>query len=752
MKNGEYYSLPAHGAKHKGTPSKRALYSALVALACLVVVAWNHITLSLLPRSPILDDVFIDRAAEELFLSIPNEETCLANSRHFTRRPHVAGTAYDLSTAIDFMHLLQKELGIDAPPEDPIFKAGSTESRNSTLSIPTASSPYSWIDTYYPLMNVPLDRSLQVLDSDGHVLWEADLEEKCDETDPEAGRYHDYVPAFHGYGKDADVTGELVFANYGAKEDFDTLVGQGINFTGKIVLARYGANSRGLKVKAAQDVGAAGVLIYTDTRDDGSVTEANGYKPYPHGPARNPNSIERGTVAFITAYPGDPTTPDYPAYENATRMESLNVPNIPSLPLSSANAAKLLQYYENGGASVRLVNHAEEKIMHIWNAMAVIPGYVTDEVVMVGNHRDDPTSGTVILAEVARALGALLKTGWKPLRTIVFASWDAEEYGGIGSTEWAEDFPDFIHKHIVGYLNMDSPMKGSQYWTKASPLLAHLVQQTAMEIVHPTDSSRSLWDATSDVGSFQWHLAPKIRPGLEKVGALGSGSDYTVFLQRIGVLYHYHSVFDSERWMETYGDPGFFKHISVAKHLGLQMMRLSNTLILPFNTTHYSLVLEQYLDEVATLASANSIAVDLTLLRDSIQSLQAASIALDGERTSALHAYLRVTRLAADRKPIYKRRDQCHSDQEVLRVQQRVRAINAKLVAFERGFISQDGIPGREWFKNIIISPAKWGGYGATTFPALTESITAERSVTLAQYEAERLSRLFEALAEEIRP
>ncbi len=141
--------------------------------------------------------------------SIPNEETCLANSRHFTRRPHAAGTAYDLSTAIDFMHLLQKELGIDTPPEDPIFKAGSTESRNSTLSIPTATSPYSWIDTYYPLMSVPLDRSLQVLDTDGHILWEADLEENCDETDPEAGKYHNYVPAFHGYGKDADVTGEV---------------------------------------------------------------------------------------------------------------------------------------------------------------------------------------------------------------------------------------------------------------------------------------------------------------------------------------------------------------------------------------------------------------------------------------------------------------------------------------------------------------------------------------------------------------
>ncbi|KAF8920531.1 hypothetical protein CPB85DRAFT_1271746 [Mucidula mucida] len=623
-------------------------------------------------------------------------------------------------------------------------------------------------------MSVPLDRSLQVLDTDGHILWEADLKENCDETDPEAGKYHNYVPAFHGYGKDADVTGELVYANYGAKEDFDTLVSQGINFTNKIVLARYGANSRGLKVKAAQDVGAAGVLIYTDTRDDGSVTEANGYKPYPHGPARNPNSIERGTVAFITAYPGDPTTPDYPAYENATRMESLNLPTIPSLPLSSANAVKLLRYYEGGGASVGLVNHAKEKIMPIWNTMAVIPGHVTDEIVMVGNHRDDPTSGTVILAEVARALGALLKTGWKPLRTIVFASWDAEEYGGIGSTEWAEDFPDFIHKHIVAYLNMDSPMKGSQYWTKASPLLAHLVQQTAQEIVHPNDSSRSLWDATTDVGSFHGsdaemrkveHLTPQVRPGLEKVGALGSGSDYTVFLQRIGMacfdggfgwtptdaVYHYHSVFDSEHWMETYGDPGFFKHISVAKHLGLQLMRLANTLILPFNTTHYSFVLEQYLDEVATIASANSIAVDLTLLRDSIQSLQAASIALDGERTSALHAYLQVMRLA-DGKPIYTRRDQCHSDQEMLRVQERVRAINAKLVAFERGFISKDGIPGREWFKNIIISPAKWGGYGATTFPALTESITEDKSVTFAQHEAERLSRLFEALAEKIRP
>ncbi|KAI0796916.1 Zn-dependent exopeptidase [Abortiporus biennis] len=793
------------------------------------------------PRRPILNGP----RARKLFLDVPNEESALKASRQYATKPHLAGSEGDFQTAKDFLALLQTELGVVAPESEPIYPAGTEASRNATLSIPTLKAPQAWIDIYYPVMNTPLHHSLELLDDGGNTVWKAELEEVADDTDPEAGKYFDSVPAWHGLSRGGEVKGKLVYANYGRREDYQDLVDKGVSLNGTIVLVRYGGIFRGLKVKGAQELGAAGILIFSDPRDDGTVTEANGYLPYPQGPARNANSVQRGSVQYLSIYPGDPTTPGYPSYENSTRTEGSNIPGIPSLPLSWANAKVLLQEIENGavGRTVSLVNQVDDRVIPIWNTMGVIPGHITDEVVVVGNHRDawvinvmgatDPSSGTASIHEVIRGLGALLKKGWKPIRTI---------YGLIGSTEWGEDFADFIDQHVVAYLNLDSSVSGSHFGAGASPSLAHLVRNAAESVPHPTKEGKTLWDARKDTGVlfgenvdeevFQMYQAELQNVDSVGVSPLGSGSDFTVFLQRIGVasanggfgstlhdpVYHYHSVFDSQRWQEIYGDPGFHRHVgvAVAKHLGLLTLGIADTVILPLNTTHYSLELEAYLDKVESIAASSSLDVDLSGLRESIKDLQSASAKLDHAKVKALsdlrkllkkvirHRIIRhrARRAVCSIKKIFGKKCVCphmkavqeahvptfkttdghvfkprigrypawlkeqqdlqHQSEhphpphfpvkKFLKLFKRIRKVNQKLVAFERGLIHKDGIKDREWYRHLGVAPGKWLGYGATTFPALTESLTIDHNTTLTKYEAGRLEELISKLAKEIKP
>ncbi|KAH9045256.1 Zn-dependent exopeptidase [Lactarius pseudohatsudake] len=751
---------------------KYSIYLGLVCACTHSKYAW--VTDAFAPKEP---EVPHGRLAENFFLTIPNSASAIAASRKYATKPHLAGSDGDLLTAKYFLDLLRHELSIPKGTDDPVYPAGSVASRNATLSITNLTEPAAWIDVYYPVLNTPLDRSLEILGDDGHAAWKAELEEIGDELDSDAYTYADSVGAWHGLSKDGVAEGRLIFANYGRKRDYDELVEKG-----------------------AQELGAAGVLIYSDPQDDGTVTEANGYAPYPHGPARNPTSVQRGSVQFLSIYPGDPTTPGYPSYENSTRTDGTNIPSIPSLPISWANAKVLLEEIDGKNRPVKLTNHVDTKVTPIWNTMGVIPGHIKDEVVVVGNHRDawvlgavDPSSGTVSVHELVRGLGALLKEGWKPLRTIVIASWDAEEYGLIGSTEWGEDFPEWIQEHVVAYVNLDSSVSGSKFGAAGSPSLAHFIRKTAEDLPHPTDPKRTLWDATAD----RWPL--------------GSGSDYTVFLQRLGVasmdsggftstlsdpVYHYHSVYDSERWQEVYGDPGFVKHVAVAKNLGLQTLRLATALVLPFNTTNYAFELEYHLNKSVKLLVLSPLrpqrAPNLVPLRAAIKSLQFASLEFDAEKFRAELILKRLIRKwqkshqsQHQRKhmdagmhriddevnveggdwphlpiphrpkhphwphwPPHKPR---HPPRALIAAAKAVRKINQKLASFERGFIHEDGIKDREWYRHLGVAPGKWLGYGATTLPGLTEAITIEKNITLANDEAARLTEAVENIRAALR-
>ncbi|KXN87971.1 Glutamate carboxypeptidase 2 [Leucoagaricus sp. SymC.cos] len=792
---------------------------------------------------------------------VPNGESAFQTSRAYATHPHLAGTDADFEDAKTFLSLFQKEFNIHKPHREPIFKAGSKESRDAILKLSSRHAPKkptAWIDVYYPILNTGLDRSLSIINNKGLVEWEADLDEDGDPRDFEAHKYRTSVPAWHGLSKDGGVAGELIYANYGSQEDYAELVAAGTNFTGKIVVTRYGGIFRGLKIKGAQELGAAGVLIYSDPRDDGYVTVANGYVPYPVGPARNPTSVQRGSVQFLSMYPGDPSTPGYPAYEDAERTDATNVPSIPSLPISWNNAQRLLEEIgeiyvqdEHGNKKlsgktsqnqVRLVNHVDTKAIPIWNTMAAIPGHIKDEVVIIGCHRDawvmgaaDPTSGTVSLHEIIKGLGLLLKVGWTPLRTIVIASWDGEEYGLIGSVEWGEDFTEWISANVAAYLNVDTSVAGSRWIAAGSPSLAHLIKDVALSVEHPTFPGKTLWDAQAERLSSKTGITP-----------LGSGSDYTVFLQHIGVAstdqsfrytatdaaYHYHSIYDSQRWQEIFTDPGFYRHVAVAKHLGLMGLKMSDSLLVPLNTTQYALELSDYLHRVENLAQDNlDSGPDFSALRKAISNVQAASAELDKEKQEALEAFEKLLK----HLPPYpstllieqpRRRHFCRDPTKqwnpppqtfMRRVKDWVKSIfgvhstkitaaswdmtklfgddtwesvldyaysafnettrdelfppwlpgpvkkfieaarrlgrsNKKLIAFERGFISKGGIKDREWYKHLGVAPGKWLGYGATTFPGLTEAITIEKDVKFADHEAARLAELINKLAETITP
>ncbi|KAJ7230606.1 Zn-dependent exopeptidase [Mycena pura] len=791
---------------------------------------------------------------QKLFLSVPNADSAMEASRQFTAHPHVAGSPQSFKDAVRMLEVFQEQFQIPAPTELPVFPAGSKQSRWATLGLTSAllgpREPTAWVDIYYPVMDTGREQRLEILGKDDTPMWTADLVEDGDPLDPDAHKYRDAIPTWHGASGDGDVQGQLIYANYGTQADYAELTAAGANLTGKIVMTRYGGVLRGLKIKGTEDLGAVGVLMYSDPRDDGHIIVENGFEPYPAGPARNPTSVQRGSVAYINLYPGDPTTPGYPAYEDSTRAPGSNGPRIPSLPISWANAQRLLGEIDgaprslSGAASarsIRLVNHVDAKVTPIWNAMAAIPGHIRDEVVIIGCHRDawvlgatDPISGTASLHEVVRGYGALLSAGWRPLRTIIFASWDAEEFGLIGSTEYGEDFADWLAAHAVAYINVDGSAQGSQFDANASPSLSHLIAQTARDVPHPTVPGKTLLDARHDNGPISIPENASADPGYlaaydaELVNRrtaksifnpLGSGSDFTVFLQRIGIassseafggtpqdaVYHYHSIYDSQCWQELYADPGFHRATAVAQHLGLLLLRLTDSIIVPLNTTQYALELHNYLDKVEAIVADTPLesvmAYDFANLRRIICDLTSASIELDAEKDAAEKDFTRLLRQLPKFPRQHKRHmgfgvhfarfvkrvlgvEQCHSGAELhvpavweeyldaqfaaldgngphlprvpplikfMKAARRVTKANKKLAAFERGFIDEAGIKGREWYRHKVVAPGRWLGYGATTLPALSEALAIDGDAASAKEEIKNLVFILEKLTKGLR-
>jgi N-acetylated-alpha-linked acidic dipeptidase len=520
------------------------------------------------------------------------------------------------------------------------------------------------------------------------------------------------TPLFNGYSANGDVTAPVVYANYGLPPDYDELKKAGVDVKGKIVIVRYGNSFRGVKAKVAEEHGAVGCIIYSDPEDDGYMQG----DVYPKGPWRPVASGQRGSVQYLFDYPGDPLTPGRPAIPGETRLkpeEATNLTRIPVLPIASDVAKTIFSQlkgpvrptrgfqgglplaYHLGGTNdvkLRLKTDMDYKLRKIWDVVARIDGNEEkDRWVVLGNHRDawvfgavDPNSGTTAMLEVGRGFGELLKQGWKPRRTIILCSWDAEEYGLIGSTEWAEEFANDLKEKAVAYLNLDAAVSGANFGASSVPSLWKLLWAVMREVKDPK---------TGTTVYQQWSK----NGGQARIGALGSGSDYTPFLQHLGVPSTdmgfngdygvYHSAYDSFYWMDHFGDPGFQYHVAVSQLWGTLAMRLAEADGLSFDYTDYARQVRDYFTEVMRLARVRDLAATLD----------------EKAMTAALDDF------AKEAERVEKAR------QDAVRNSDRAKLvkINDALIKAERQFIDERGLRGRAWYKHTIYAPGFYTGYAA---------------------------------------
>ena len=673
---------------------------------------------------------------QHILLETPNGRKAEEWSKYYTAGPHLAGK--NLSQALWTRELWQS---FGVPKVDiTSYDVYLNYPEGHRLALLQRNGSSSENDGQY----------LQQGDEGGtKILYECSLEEDVLEEDPTTS-LPDRVPTFHGYSANGNVTAQYVFVNFGTHEDFQDLVKADVSLKGKIAIAKYGRGFRGIKVKLAEEHGMVGTVIYTDPQEDKNITEENGYETYPNGPARNPSSVQRGSVQALNVSPGDPTTPGYPSLPGAPRTPPAGIPGIPSMPISykdalpilkslnghGPNASSFNKYWQGGGLGYKgveynigpsppdmvlnLVNEQEYVTTPLWNVIGIINGTIPDEVVVIGNHRDawiaggaaDPNSGTAALDEVIRSFGIALSQGWKPLRTIVFASWDGEEYGLIGSTEWVEEYIPWLSEAAVAYINVDVGTIGNRFSTAASPLLNKVIHDITAIVPSPNQTIanqtvRDTWDGD--------------------VRTMGSGSDFTAFQDFAGIpsadftffpdedrpVYHYHSNYDSFHWMQKFGDPGFEYHVTMAKLIGLLAAQLVESPLVYFNATDYADSLAGYLKKVEKMAKASSHdsiqTIDFGRLTESIRALQDASRQLD-DCSSALTAQIKGT------IPWWKWWQR-------VKLWLEVRDVNTKLKLLERKFLYKEGLDGRHWFKHVVFAPGKWTGYSGATFPGLVEGI-----------------------------
>jgi N-acetylated-alpha-linked acidic dipeptidase len=532
------------------------------------------------------------------------------------------------------------------------------------------------------------------------------------------------VPAFNGYGAAGDVRGEVVYVNYGLIEDYAQLDSMGVSVKGKIAVARYGRSFRGIKAREAEKHGAVGLMIYSDPADDGY---ARG-DVYPVGPMRPSQGIQRGSVMNSN---GDPSTPGYPSTSNAKRiaLSQMDVPHIPVLPISYGNAAELLRglagksipqpwqgglpfrYHVGPGpvqARIAVTTDATTNpYKEIWDTFGIVRGSeLPDEIVMIGGHRDawgpgaaDNVSGTVSVLEAARAVAEQLKAGKRPRRTIVFATWDAEEWGLIGSTEYVEDDSLRLRAGGVAYLNQDDVAQGMNFNAGGSPSLRGLLRDIAKGVPDPSreGSVYDVWRKRANLA------ADSLEP---QMGDPGGGSDFAGFYNHLGIPIVdwgfggpsgvYHSAYDSYNWMSKFGDPTFEVHATTARVGAAALLRLANAEILPYDYVEYARTMRRFGSQVDQALADKRWKVSATGLSAAIGRMEQAAVAFNAARDRALAAQL---------SPAI------------------AKQVNARLLEVERQLTRPQGLVTRPWFRNLIYAADENNGYSTMVLPSVNEAI-----------------------------
>jgi N-acetylated-alpha-linked acidic dipeptidase len=686
-------------------------------------------------------------------------ENLKAWMRRIAARPHHLGSPYDKDNA-DFIAGLFRSWGYDVVITD-----------------------------YQVLFPTPLVRKLELV---APTKFVASLAEPPMKEDATSSQVTETLPPYNVYSADGDVTAELVYVNYGVPADYDELERRGIDVKGKIVIARYGGSWRGIKPKVAAERGAIGCLIYSDPREDGYFQG----DVYPAGGWRSDRAAQRGSVMDLPTYPGDPLTPGVAATKDAKRpafKEAQTLMKIPVLPISYADAQPMLRalggptappawrgalpmayHLGPGPAKVHLQLQFDWKLAPAYSVIATMKGSeLPDQWVLRGNHHDawvhgasDPVSGLVAVLEEARAIGVLVRSGWKPRRTIVFAAWDGEEQALLGSTEWVEDHATELAAKAVAYVNSDSNSRGI-LGIGGSHSLERFANEVAQAVAEPkkggTVGERILAQTILN-GTPEQRTAARDTKVFE-INALGSGSDYSPFLQHAGIASldigfggegeygQYHSVYDSIAHFERFMDPDYAYGIALAKVGGRTVLRLADADLLPFEFTRAASRIKSYVADVQKMA--DTMRTDTVELNRRVDDGVFALVAGAGEKLKAPRKREPVPAFdfapltnAAERLTVAARRYDAGAGTAIASGKT-LAPTNAILLTAERALTRAEGLPRRPWYRHQIYAPGFYTGYGVKTLPAVREAIE-ERNYAEATAQIPKVAAAIEAYAAEI--
>jgi N-acetylated-alpha-linked acidic dipeptidase len=686
-----------------------------------------------------------ERQWEQKFRALPSPQLMRDYMQRLSARPHHVGSPYDKANA-EWILSKFKEFGWDAH-----------------------------IETFDVLFPTPKERLVEMVEP---TKFTARLQEPPVAGDPTSGQTSEQLPTYNAYSIDGDVTAPLVFVNYGLPEDYDHLQRLGVSVKGAIVIAKYGHSWRGIKPKVAGEHGALGCIIYSDPRDDGYFED----NVFPEGPTRPAEGVQRGSVMdFAASNPGDPLTPGIGATPNAKRLsvkEAPSISKIPVLPISYGDAQPLLAalrgpvapeswrgslpitYHVGAGpAKVHLVVKSNWDIKPVNDVIAKVSGSIQpDDWIVRGNHHDgwvngadDPISAQVALLEEARSLGQLLKQGWRPKRTIIYAAWDGEEPMLLGSTEWAEEHADELRQHAVAYINTDGNGRG-YLMLEGSHTLEHFMNGVARDIQDP-ESGVSVWqrdELHSIAQAKSDEDRKKIRDRADlRMAALGSGTDYTTFEDHLGVASLnlgyggedpdagiYHSIYDDFYWYTHFSDTNFVYGRALSQTVGTAVMRLADADLLPFDFTDFADTMQLYLKQLKKLAQdkrSEAIERDRELdegLFHAINDPRRPTVAPPREPVPPYLNFAPLENAVAQLN---------HSAQRYQEALQKAWAspqgvsaatladLNHKMMDSERRLTDDAGLPRRPWYKHMIYAPGVYTGYGPKTLPGVREAIEQKR-------------------------
>ena len=707
-----------------------------------------------------------ERDLETRFKAMPDPARMRENMRLLSARPHHVGSAYGKTNA-EWILGQFRSYGWDAH-----------------------------IETFDVLFPTPVERVVELI---APTTYRATLQETAVSEDPTSNQQAEQLPSYNAYSADGDVTGPLVFVNYGIPADYEELERRGISVKGAIVIAKYGGSWRGIKPKVAAEHGAVGCLIYSDPRDDGYA----GGDVFPNGPMRPAQGVQRGSVADMPVYPGDPLTPGVGATKDAKRLalsEAKTITKIPVLPMSYGDAQPLLSAlggsivpeawrgglpityrYGPGQARVHLRVKSDWSLKTLYDVIAKLPGTTeADQWVIRGNHHDawvngaqDPISGLVAELEEARSLGALYKQGWRPKRTIIYAAWDGEEPGLLGSTEWAETHADELRAHAVAYLNSDTNGRG-YLGVAGSHSLEKFINGVARDIEDP-ESGVSSWKRNQMArivrGSPESRREARTREDL-RIGALGSGSDYSSFIDHLGVpslnLGYggeddggiYHSIYDDFYWFTHFSDTAFVYGRALAQAAGTAVLRLANADLLPFAFTNLAETVDGYVKDLQSLRdkraeqiTERNQAIDEDAFRLTSDPRDPV-IAPKRQQAAPQLNFAPLLNAVDSLNHASTRYDRAYASAVAAGRASVAKGVNERLLQAERALTSPEGLKGRPWYTHMLYAPGFYTGYGVKTVPGVREAIEqgqwqeADREIVRAAAALEREASLVSELAD----